>query len=249
MPHCPCADNLSLAERAECAAKRLKWGLVGLSVLLAVPLFVGHLSIASIVTYIIYMLVILVGIRGAVSRNRKALRFYWIVQFISLIVTLLALLVALGGLVYMLVQHRNAPQLPQQLPLGVVQPAQKSPIVLDMPMDIPEPDAPQAREMPKAAYASTLFPVHLTATAWVLIGVAVLWFFVTMTVKVRTIVLARQLGLYIESLENDAACDTELQAVQEDDVLKPAPTAQPQVYIVPAFVADGQLSPVYVAKQ
>jgi len=258
MPHCPCDHQQhSVPEMAECAAKRLRWGLVALVVLSAVPVVAcGGFNIPAIIGFLVFAVIVIAGLRGVATRNKRLLKFYWIVQFISLIVTLVALLVSLGGLVYMLVHHRSTVQ--TVLPLGVVEPVKDNnaePIkdvhaaVDDLPK-APEKEVPQMHgQLPKPAVATS---ARLSVYTWVMLGVAVLWFIVTVTVKVRTIILARQLVGYIETMESDAACDTELQPVS-DDVLKPAPSHQPAVFVVPqVFVGDasaGQLLPVYVAKK
>jgi hemin uptake protein HemP len=258
------------AELLQFTYVRFKLSVLSLMLMISVFLFynVFHhtVSLVALVYALVYILVLNIGMRGASSRSLKMLRFYWIFQFIQLIVFLLTAAALAGFFTYVHVlsyeqmrhdqaANKNIAALNSQtltvgnekvdihhdVSIHSTNAAQNS--VTQSNVDLPKP-------APSCSFA-TLLPMILPSV----IALVVI-FSIT-----RSIVLARQLIAVIEthgeladvelcnSCCNEEECKSTPAAVEEP---VPAPEnvyVMPQAYLVPEHVVyPGQLMPVYVDK-
>jgi hypothetical protein len=259
------------AELLQFTFVRFKLSVLSLMLMISLFLFynVFHhtISLVALVYALIYIVVLNVGMRGASTRSVGMLRFYWVFQFVQLIVFLVTAAAVAGFITYTHVvayqqmqhaQNENFMALHSQtMTIG----NQKIDPNTEVQAELQEKkilvqNVVQTTSAPKPTYTCSF-----TNALYVLIP-ALVSLIVIFSIT-RSIVLARQL---ISLLENNAdlavaelnACCRDEECCQDAEEAAPvsqelalAPAAvyiAPQGFVPENIVYPGQLMPVYVDK-
>jgi hypothetical protein len=254
------------AELLQFTYVRFKLSVLSLMLMISLFLFynVFHhtVSLIALVYALVYILVLNIGIRGASTRSVRMLRFYWVFQFVQLIVFLLTAVALAGFFTYIHVQqyqqmrHAQAVNSNTKNIVGLnTQNHVGADFVDEHNVNAQIGDSTKitqiAQAKPYTCSFTNLIPMILPSV----IALVVI-FSVT-----RSIVLARQLIALLET--HGELADIELNSCCHESECKatPAPAAQepvlapemvyvvPQAYVVSDHVVyPGQLMPVYVDK-
>jgi len=227
-----CCNNngapLTASQMLDVTFMRFKGTVVALLLIVSFSLgwriFHGiSLSIPELAVTLVYILVLNIAMRAAITRNVKLLRFYWVYQLIQVILVLLVVLVALGFFVFVHVQRYRELAHPHPVDnmrskSDIVEPTNGNHAHILIAAE--KPEEPKATTMEATTMEAKVqvqqykCPYTLHDLPYMIVPALV--FLLVIFLKTRSIVLARQMISLIEAtaaeqgdveMDNKADCE------------------------------------------
>jgi len=252
---------------------RFKLSILSLMLMMSLFLFynIFHhtVSLVALVYALVYIIVLNVGMRGASTRNVGMLRFYWVFQFVQLIVFLLTAVALAGFLAYVHVVDYQMHKLQAQTVNVNVERTQVADPAGGNSLQYHKDVVMISNVQPKIQEVHQVAPQTCTLTNVLYILLPSLISLIVIFSVTRSIVLARQLINLLENYseladvelnaccQKDACCKESCSETPMAPVVHQEPVATPiTVYVAPegyvpenmAYPGQLQLMPVYVDK-